>query len=298
LIRIIFKLIYKSLDEAHVKVSAGTAWEKSMSNLILRLLPSPVIRAAGRLQFKIPALRKLINLVGHGLAGEGVIQRGAGKGLFFNARGCNPGYLAGTTEPLEQEILLKYSTLGGVFYDVGGNAGFHAMIAARAVGPTGCVYAFEPTPTLAARIRDNAARNSFKNVHVVEAAISQIDGQISFHVLGPLSLLNSVRTDAAAETVSVNSIRLNTFSADHRPPDLLLIDVEGSEIEVLESGLEMITRHRPVIMVEVHYLGQTFIDFVHRTLLPLRYTAATYQGGPLVVENKRYHALLVPLCPA
>jgi FkbM family methyltransferase len=265
-----------------------------MTNLILRLLPAPFIRAAGRLQFKVPALRKLINLVGHNLAQEGVIQRGAGKGLRFNARGSNPGYLAGTTEPLEQEVLLKHSPKGGVFYDVGANAGFHAMIVARAVGSTGCVYAFEPTPSSAARLRDNAERNSFENVHVVETAISGIDGEIPFSVHGPLSLLNSVRTDQAGEKVTVHSLRLDTFCANHRPPNLMLIDVEGSEIEALESGLEMIEQHRPVILVEVHYLGQKFIDFVNANLLPLGYTATTYEGDPLVSENVRYHALLVP----
>ena len=265
-----------------------------MRSLILRLLPSSVIRSVGRLQFRVPALRKLINLVGHELAGEGMIQRGTGKGILFNARGCNPGYLSGTSEPLEQELLLKHSPAGGVVYNLGANAGFYAMIAARAVGPTGCVYAFEPTPALAARLRDNAARNSFQNVQVVEAAVSAIDGPIGFGIVGPLSVNNSVRTDQGAETLTVNSIRLDTFCPKHRPPDLLLIDIEGAEIEALESGLQMITQHRPVIMVEVHWLGQGFIDFFNRALLALRYTATTYQGGPLLCENVRYHVLLVP----
>jgi FkbM family methyltransferase len=265
-----------------------------MRNLILRVLPSPVIRAIGRLQFKAPALRKLINIIGQDLAGEGVIQRGTGKGILFNARGCNPGYLAGTSEPLEQELLVKHSPTGGVVYNLGANAGFYAMIAARTVGPNGCVYAFEPTPALAARLRDNATRNSFKNVRVVEAAVSEIDGQISFGIVGPLSVNNSVRTNQVAEALAVDSIRLDTFCPKHRPPDLLLIDIEGAEIEALESGLQMITRHRPVIMVEVHWLGQGFIDFFNRALLPLRYTATTYQGRPLICENVRYHVLLVP----
>jgi FkbM family methyltransferase len=265
-----------------------------MRNLILRLLPSPVIRAFGWLQFKAPALRNLINLVGYHLAGEGVIQRGTGKGILFNARGCNPGYLAGTSEPLEQELLLKHSPAGGVVYDLGANAGFYAMIAARAVGPNGYVYAFEPAPALAARLRDNAARNSFKNVQVVEAAVSAINGEISFGMVGPLSVNNSVRTDQVTETLAVDSIRLDTFCANHRPPDLLLIDIEGVEIEALEGGLRMIAEHRPVIMVEVHWLGQRFIDFFNRALLPLRYRATTYQGGPLICENVRYHVLLVP----
>lgn len=157
-----------------------------MTNLLLKLLPSPVIRSVGDLQFKVPALRSLINLVGHSLAKEGVIQRGAGKGLRFNARGVNPGYLTGTSEPLEQELVLKHSPLGGVVYDLGANAGFYAMIAARAVGPSGCVYAFDPNPKAAARVRDNAARNFFEHVHVVEAAICAKDGKVKYNIQGPL----------------------------------------------------------------------------------------------------------------
>src|SRR5580704_13955262 len=101
---------------------------RTMTNLLLKAIPAPLIRAVGRLQFKVPALRRVINLVGHSLAREGIIQRGAGKGLHFNASGCNPGYLAGTSEPLEQELVLNHSPLGGVVYNLGANAGFYAMI--------------------------------------------------------------------------------------------------------------------------------------------------------------------------
>jgi FkbM family methyltransferase len=264
-----------------------------MRHIALRLIPGFAIRAAGRLQFQLPFLKKLINLVGQALvAEEGVIPRGMGKGLRFNARGCNPGYLAGTTEPLELEVLVRNCGLGGIVYDVGANCGYHAIIATRAVGPKGLVYAFEPMPMLAARIRDNAARNSFDNLRVIETAVSDIDGEISFGVIGPLSALNGIET--TVDTVTVSSIRLDAFCVDHDRPDLLLIDVEGSEIKVLEGGLQMISQHRPVIMVEVHWLGQTFIDFFDRALKPLGYSAATYQGGPLCPEPARYHALLVP----
>src|SRR5262249_6954745 len=118
--------------------------------------------------------------------------------------------------------------------------------------------------------------------------------KVNYNIFGPLSGNNSVRTDQAAETLTVDTIQLDAFTASHRPPDLLLVDIEGSEIDALEGGLEMIAQHRPVIMVEVHWLGQAFIDFVQRALLPLGYTATTYQGGPLIAEKKRYHAILVP----
>jgi FkbM family methyltransferase len=265
-------------------------------NHLLKLLPAPFIRAVGRLQFEFPILRKPINFLGQRLAGRGVIQHGAGRGLRFDARGCNPGYLAGTSEPREQELILRYSTPGMVVYDLGANAGFYAVIAARAVGPAGKVYAFEPTPWLAARARSNAAINALDNVEVIEAAISQRDGTVGFRA-GESHVNNAIRneTDPIDQNViTVKSFRLDTFAAGRQPPNLLLIDIEGAEIEALESGLQTISRHRPIMMVEVHWLGTRFIDFFERALAPLGYVASTYDGKSLCPDPVRYHALLVP----
>jgi FkbM family methyltransferase len=236
----------------------------------------------------------LINRVAQAVAGEGVILRGAGAGLRFDARGCNPGFLAGTSEPLEQQLLLKYCKTGHVVYDIGANAGFYVVIAARAVGPQGHVYAFEPSPSLVSRIAHNVALNKLDNVQVVDAAVTSVDGNVSFGIVGPLSVSNAISAAASANSIPVRALRLDTFGQDHRQPDLLLIDVEGAEIEVLEGALEMIARRLPVIMVEVHWLGQSFLDFVQRKLKPLGYVATTYAGAAMPAEVERYHAILVP----
>lgn len=264
-------------------------------NTPLRLLPAPLIRAAGRLQFKFPILAKPINLLGQLATRGNVIQRGAGQGLRFNARGCSPGYIAGTSEPLEQSLLMKYLGSGGVFYDIGANVGFYAVIGARAVGPTGRVYAFEPMPELASRVRENATLNSMANLETVEAAVSNADGSATFGVQSSLSMLNCIgRASAAKEQAKVRTLRLDSFSADHRPPTLILIDIEGDEIGALQGALGTITSCRPVLMIEVHYVGEAMIDFFERNLLPLGYAASTYDGQPLPSEPIRYHALLVP----
>jgi hypothetical protein len=92
----------------------------------------------------------------------------------------------------------------------------------------------------------------------------------------------------------VPALRVDTFSWEHRPPTLILIDVEGHEIQVLQSGLRTIAKFAPVLMVEVHYLGQAFRDFYDKNLRPLGYDASTYDGKPLPSDPVRYHALLVP----
>jgi FkbM family methyltransferase len=244
----------------------------------------------------VPILREPIGFLGRTIAQEGRIAHGAGKGLWFNARGSNPGYVAGTSEPLEQELVLRYSRPGGVVYDLGANIGFYAVIAARAVGPSGAVFAFEPTPTLAKRAQANGARNALHQLQIIEAAVCMEDGMVEFET-SATQLVNSIRRISSLSDRSaslVRSVRLDTFAAQHRPPDLLLIDIEGAEIEALESGLKTISRSRPVIMVEVHALGKQFIDFFDRTLRPMGYEGSTYDGQPLPAESIRYHALLVP----
>ncbi len=263
-------------------------------NSLLRFVPAPLIRLAGRLQFQFPFLRGIINKVGQSMAGKGVIQRGPGQGLHFDATGCNPGYLAGTSEPLEQDLVMRYSLPGGVVYDVGANAGFYAILAARGVGATGTVFAFEPAPVLAQRTRENAAVNNFTHVQVVEAAVSDQAGEISFEMSGDLSVTNRIPDGESATAVKVLCMRLDEFSESHPAPDLLMLDIEGAEIPALTGGLTMIARKRPVIMVEVHWLGQTFVDFVETALKPLGYTATTYDGQPLPADPVRYHALLLP----
>jgi FkbM family methyltransferase len=261
---------------------------------LLSLIPAPIIRIAGRLQFRYPLIGRWINSVAQYLVKDGNIQRGAGKGLYFDARGCNPGYLAGTSQPLEQDLVMRFSRPGNVVYDLGANAGFYAVIAARSVGSQGRVYAFEPTPTLAERVRTNAARNRLANIEVVEAAVSNIDGEIQFGVVGPLSVSNSIRAVGNAGTTVVSCLRLDSFCLDHPHPDLMLIDIEGAELDALEAALEMIRTKHPVIMVEVHWLGRAFIDFCESRLIPLGYSVLTYEGRPLPAGNERYHALLLP----
>ena len=50
-------------------------------------------------------------------------------------------YEAGTTRLFEQLV-----NPGDVVFDVGVHAGYYTRLAARLVGPTGSIYAFEPEP--------------------------------------------------------------------------------------------------------------------------------------------------------
>lgn len=265
-----------------------------MRSLILRLIPGSAIRFAGQLQFKVPALRPIINGVASLLVRSGTIQRGPGAGLKFNSTGCNPGYLAGTSEPLEQTLVAKYSTPGCVVYDVGANAGFYALLSAKAVGTNGQVFAFEPTPLLATRLRQNADANGFDQIKIVEKAVCDVDGRVGFGIVGDLSVNNSLASSESAESLEVEATTLDTFSSNHPAPSLILMDIEGAEVEALKGGLKTISESLPIMMIEVHWLGAKFTDFFNAELMPLGYTLSTYSGDPIPNGPVRYHALLLP----
>ena len=65
-------------------------------------------------------------------------------------------------------------------------------------------------------------------------------------------------------------------------------------MNVLRGMLKTIQSARPVMIVEVPWLGEPFLDFVRESLNPIGYQATTYEGAPLPAGVVRYHALLSP----
>jgi FkbM family methyltransferase len=257
-------------------------------------LPTPMVRAVGRAQFRYPALRRLLLRVNAQLTeSEGVIGRGVGAGLLFNATGGYPGYLLGTSEPEEQEMIKRLLAPGAVFYDIGANVGFFSTLAARLVGPQGHVYAFEPFPESAARARANAALNNFDHVTVVEAAVSRGNGRLTL-ALSDSSATHHLATGVEGLLVDVVGIDMWRADANAPAPTLVMIDTEGAELDVLEGMSNLLREHRPWVLCEVHWLGDAFTDYFAEQLEPLGYRLSNLHGGPVPSGAVRWHAVLDP----
>jgi FkbM family methyltransferase len=265
-----------------------------MIQAIINQLPASILRKIGRLQYESPILGPIVRFISRSfLQGEGRIKYGLGKGLKFDATGGAAGYLLGTSEPEEQAILSQNLSCGDIFYDIGANIGFYSTLAANIVGPSGHVYAFEPCLKSAKVARKNAEINGFKHVTFFEVGVSSEPGQMSLDVNKSSSVLFRLEEsqDAYGE-IPVVAIDQVIVSDQIKPPTLVMIDVEGHEIEVLRGMITTLKRYTPTIMCEVHWLGEEFIKFYNSVLRPLGYVGQTFDGQPLPTESIRYHAIL------
>ena len=146
-----------------------------------------------------------------------------------------------------------------VIYDVGANTGVFSLIA-KTVNPMAEVHAFEPVERVFERLSLNNKINDF-NIRCVRWAASDRDGkaiifdQNSEHIYSVT--VNQDLSLPGTHTVQreISTKRLDTYFAalplNTRPPQLLKIDVETHEPEVLLGMGNLLTAHRPDMLIEI-----------------------------------------------
>lgn len=154
-----------------------------------------------------------------------------------------------------------------VVIDVGCYTGIYAIAAALAGR---AVMAFEPHPPNVSRILDNVDVNCVRGrVAVLEVALSSFDG---LHPMTVKQGINDVGVLSDDGNTMVQTMRLDTMNL--RDVGLIKIDVEGHEVEVLDSMRETLRRSKPDLIVEV--LNDTARVAVETELADL------YYAGPML----------------
>lgn len=155
---------------------------------------------------------------------------------------------AGWFEPAEVAFARRHLQPGDVVLDVGANAGLYTVIAARAVGASGHVYAFEPDERALALLRRNVEVNGLKNVTVIEAAVSDETGERPFAAASDTALSSLAAIQRDDQQIegwrTVRTVRLDDAIATHGIGGVrfLKIDVEGAEKLVLDGAANLLSR--------------------------------------------------------
>ena len=162
-------------------------------------------------------------------------------------------------EKFECSVFEKYLKEGMTVLDLGANIGFYTMFARSRVGATGKVFAFEPFPNNANLIRASVKENSFTNVTIVEAAVSDRIGKTILH-LSPdacsehslLDLNFQYGSDSSPSTIEVQVVTVDEYlkkNATNLKVDFIKMDIEGSESHAIKGMKNVLDENKHIVLI-------------------------------------------------
>jgi len=146
--------------------------------------------------------------------------------------------------------------IGDVFIDVGAHIGNYAARASRKVGSSGLVIAIEPDERNLRVLRKNLG--SLNNTQIIEGAVGCADKL--YLVTSSEPVYNRTETCNNSQGLEeIKSLRLDELvtildnfmtKVSRKPKVVIKVDVEGNELDVIRSGLALIRKYSPTIIIE------------------------------------------------
>lgn len=163
------------------------------------------------------------------------------------------------------QIFSKLIKKADVFFDVGASIGYYSVLAGKS-NPNIRTHSFEPARGSAIYLEKNIKENQLSlNTSLALMPLSNRCDQIAFNeVQNPkypttynLSGEHNLGTKTLTKTTiyKLNTSTIDLYCQEHKIDivDLIKIDTEGSEHLILEGGLQIITKRKPIIICETLY---------------------------------------------
>ena len=175
----------------------------------------------------------------------------------FRLHGDHIGQLYYVRELLEHGreatfiALLKSSIgVGMTVVEAGAHMGYVTLQSARAVGPSGRVFAFEANPRAVPLIEQNLAANGLEErVRVVPLALADVPGRHAFFLSGGGDTSSLHEPDGASERIEVTVTALDAWLDPTVRVDVVKLDIEGGEVAALRGMRETLSRAGPGLVV-------------------------------------------------
>ena len=211
--------------------------------------------------------------------------------------------LFGTREADHKTILERVVKPGMTIFDIGANIGYYVLMELGLIGNAGRLVAIEPSPANVVLLNRNLALNSYRDIPVIECAVSDQPGNKLFHLSHESNLntfhdIGSGVDHLSGEQITVRTVTVPELAMEYGAPDLIRMDVEGHEVEVIGGMLDAIREGAmaPMILFETHlsrYSDDHDMSAVLTALYALgyttRYLASSYERGTEIIEGRGYH---------
>jgi FkbM family methyltransferase len=188
-------------------------------------------------------------------------------------------------DPAEIEWIMDNVGTGRVVFDIGAHKGGWTYWLRKAVGKSGKIFAFEPQPVLHDYLGKLFASRYWSNVTLESIALSNADDSAQIFIPGKSGSTSpgaSLKQDILNHETDVYSIKVSTTTLDHYcdkasidTVDFIKVDVEGSELDVLEGAEGALQNHHAswIIESEARHIGEDGVLKLFSTM-----EAAGYEG--------------------
>lgn len=191
--------------------------------------------------------------------------------------------VAGKYEPQTTRLFSQLARPGMSVVDVGAHVGYYSLLAAKKVGPTGHVFAFEPEPMNYDLLVKNAKLNGYQNIVAVQKAASRREGTAKLYLTaldnGRHSVYDHNLPQAGSRVVETTTV--DALLEEHGWPavSLVKIDVEGAELDVM-AGMERVLRESKDLKLIMEFnpslLRNAGVDLVKFLEIPARWQFEVY----------------------
>jgi FkbM family methyltransferase len=136
-----------------------------------------------------------------------------------------------------------------IFIDVGAHIGKYSLLLARRAK---LVVAIEPDPISFSALKRAIMINKLRKIVALNIAVSDTDGQCFFY-MHRWSVVSSIKVSQGSfKTILVKSMTLDSIAKTLKTRiDVIKIDVEGAEVEVIKGAKNLLTQHKPKLVMEV-----------------------------------------------
>ena len=176
----------------------------------------------------------------------------------------------GSNEPHFEEIIECLIKENSVVLDVGSNIGTHSVLLSKKV-KSGQVYAFEPQSLVFSILQNNLLLNNCSNVTPYRFAVSNVNNSVismeAFSFSGERINNGAIRVDYKPGGYGDLVLTRNLDSFKFSAVDFIKMDIQGSEVNALFGAEELISKHRPIIFIEIEELHLRALGFSSKILI-------------------------------
>jgi FkbM family methyltransferase len=160
--------------------------------------------------------------------------------------------MLGIYETPASKILEKELKDARLFIDAGAHVGYYTLLASKIAKE---IISIEPNPFNYKLLKFNLRINKIKNAYALNIAASNYNGETGIFIP---KLKGRIATDESRLDNNISKIKIKVVKLDDlllkigKNPDVIKIDVEGSEMQVLEGLQETLRKGVKCLMIEVH----------------------------------------------